>query len=155
MNADDVNNCGLCQLRNPLPDASNKKPGCIFVQPGRIARSGEEKASHMPASRRTAERPQKFQKESIVTKKFTRHGCHAIAALHNCNKSLYARRVEDKLGAWDMGFFTEMFARPRPQEQQRYRSALALLNAMSSADRADIGIKPADFPRIAREMSIR
>ncbi|TIM66773.1 MAG: hypothetical protein E5Y52_13470 [Mesorhizobium sp.] len=51
-----------------------------------------------------------------------------------------------------MGFFTEMFARPRPQEQQRYRSALALLNAMS---RADIGIKPADFPRIAREMSIR
>lgn len=68
---------------------------------------------------------------------------------------LYHGRVEDKLGAWDMGFFTEMFARPRPQEQQRYRSALALLNAMSSADRADIGIKPADFPRIAREMSIR
>ncbi|MET3595772.1 uncharacterized protein YjiS (DUF1127 family) [Mesorhizobium shonense] len=88
-------------------------------------------------------------------KKFARHGCHAIAALHNFNKSLYARRVEDKLGAWDMGFFTEMFARPRPQEQQRYRSALALLNAMSNADRADIGIKPADFPRIAREMSIR
>lgn len=68
---------------------------------------------------------------------------------------LYLRRVEDKSGAWDMGFFTEMFARPRPQEQQRYRSALALLNAMSNADRADIGIKPADFPRIAREMSIR
>jgi uncharacterized protein YjiS (DUF1127 family) len=54
-----------------------------------------------------------------------------------------------------MGFFTEMFARPRPQEQQRYRAALALLNAMSNADRPDIGIKPADFPRIAREMSIR
>jgi uncharacterized protein YjiS (DUF1127 family) len=54
-----------------------------------------------------------------------------------------------------MGFFTEMFARPRPQEQQRYRAALAVLNAMSNADRADIGIKPADFPRIAREMSIR
>lgn len=68
---------------------------------------------------------------------------------------LYHGRVEDKLGAWDMGFFTEMFARPRPQEQQRYRAALALLNAMSNADRADIGIKPADFPRIAREMSMR
>jgi uncharacterized protein YjiS (DUF1127 family) len=54
-----------------------------------------------------------------------------------------------------MGFFTEMFARPRPQEHQRYRSALALLHAMSNADRADIGIKPADFPRIAREMSVR
>ena len=54
-----------------------------------------------------------------------------------------------------MGFFTEMFARPRPQEHLRYRSALALLHSMSSADRADVGIKPADFPRIAREMSIR
>ena len=52
-----------------------------------------------------------------------------------------------------MGFFTEMFARPRPQEHQRYRSALALLHSMSNADRADIGIKPADFPRIAREMT--
>jgi uncharacterized protein YjiS (DUF1127 family) len=37
----------------------------------------------------------------------------------------------------------------------RYRTALALLNAMSNSDRADIGIKPADFPRIAREMSMR
>ncbi|TIT58896.1 MAG: hypothetical protein E5W63_17735 [Mesorhizobium sp.] len=47
-----------------------------------------------------------------------------------------------------MGFFTEMFARPRPQEHQRYRAALALLHSMSSTE-------PADFPRIAREMSIR
>lgn len=54
-----------------------------------------------------------------------------------------------------MGFYTELFARPRPNEQARYRAALALLNAMSNADRADIGIKPADFPRIAREMSTR
>lgn len=54
-----------------------------------------------------------------------------------------------------MGFFTEMFSRPRPQEMARYRAALALLNSMSNADRADIGIKPADFPRIAREMSMR
>ena len=54
-----------------------------------------------------------------------------------------------------MGFFTEMFARPRPKENIRYRAALALLHSMSNADRADIGIKPADFPRIARDMSIR
>ena len=54
-----------------------------------------------------------------------------------------------------MGFFTEMFARPRPQDNPSYLAALALLNAMSNADRADIGIKPADFPRIAREMSMR
>ncbi|MER8580106.1 hypothetical protein NKG95_15410 [Mesorhizobium sp. M1423] len=54
-----------------------------------------------------------------------------------------------------MGFFTEMFARPRPREQLRYRAALALLHSMSNADRTDIGVKPADFPRIAREMSLR
>ena len=92
----------------------------------------------------------------MVTKK-NFAGMAAMQLLH-CTivtNQLYVWYVEDKLGAWDMGFFTEMFARPRPQEQQRYRSALALLNAMSNADRADIGIKPADFPRIAREMSIR
>lgn len=54
-----------------------------------------------------------------------------------------------------MGFYTELFARPRPQDQARYRAALALLNAMSNTDRADVGIKPADFPRIAREMATR
>lgn len=54
-----------------------------------------------------------------------------------------------------MAFLTELISRPRPQEQARYRAALAILNAMSNGDRADIGIKPADFPRIAREMSMR
>lgn len=54
-----------------------------------------------------------------------------------------------------MGFFTELFSRPRPREEARYRAALALLNAMNSAERSDIGIKPADFPRIAREMALR
>lgn len=54
-----------------------------------------------------------------------------------------------------MGFFTELFARPRPKHQRNYQAALSLLNAMSPADRADIGIKPADFPRVAREISLR
>lgn len=54
-----------------------------------------------------------------------------------------------------MGFFTELFARPRPEEVERYRNALMLLESMSPADRADIGVKPADFPRIAREMAQR
>ena len=54
-----------------------------------------------------------------------------------------------------MGFFTELFSRPRPKHEANYRVALAMLNAMSPAERADIGIKPADFPRIAREMSVR
>jgi hypothetical protein len=53
-----------------------------------------------------------------------------------------------------MGFFTELFARPRPKADRNYRAALAVLNGMSPADRADIGVKPADFPRIAREMSL-
>ena len=54
-----------------------------------------------------------------------------------------------------MAFFTELFSRPRPNENQRYRAALAVLHSMNNADRADIAIKPADFPRIAREMSMR
>lgn len=54
-----------------------------------------------------------------------------------------------------MAFLTELFSRPKPNETQRYRAALAILNAMNNADRADIGVKPADFPRIAREMSMR
>ena len=52
-----------------------------------------------------------------------------------------------------MGFFTALIARPRPAEQQRYRAALTVLEGMNKSDLADIGIKPADFPRIAREMS--
>ncbi len=54
-----------------------------------------------------------------------------------------------------MGFFTEMFARPRPQEQARYRASLALLHAMNNAERTDGGVKPADFPRIARQTGLR
>ena len=54
-----------------------------------------------------------------------------------------------------MSFLTEFFSRPRPGEDQRYRCALALLEAMNNTDRADIGIKPADFPRIARQMAMR
>ncbi|TKT76986.1 hypothetical protein XW59_015835 [Aquamicrobium sp. LC103] len=54
-----------------------------------------------------------------------------------------------------MGFFTEFFARPRPVETERFRNALAMLESMSPADRADIGIRPADFSRIAREMAVR
>lgn len=54
-----------------------------------------------------------------------------------------------------MAFFTELFVRPRPEEAERLRRALVLLEAMSPSDRADIGIKPADFPRVAREMAQR
>jgi hypothetical protein len=87
-------------------------------------------------------------------------GALRMAAMHmlHCNIIVthlsYGSR-EEQHGADSMAFFTELFSRPRPQEAPRYRAALAVLNAMSDADRADIGIKPADFPRIAREMAIR
>lgn len=54
-----------------------------------------------------------------------------------------------------MGFFTELFSRQKPKYDRNFRAAMATLNAMSPADRADIGIKPADFPRLAREMALR
>jgi hypothetical protein len=54
-----------------------------------------------------------------------------------------------------MGFFTELFVRPRPHEQARYRAAVAVLNATTNADRRENDIKPADFPRFAREMALR
>jgi len=54
-----------------------------------------------------------------------------------------------------MGFFTELFTRPRPKHDARYQVALDLLQGMSARDQADIGIKPADFPRIARQMAER
>lgn len=54
-----------------------------------------------------------------------------------------------------MTIFTEMFARPRPKHETRFRQAMDVLNGMSGRDLADIGVKPADFPRIARQMAER
>jgi uncharacterized protein YjiS (DUF1127 family) len=83
------------------------------------------------------------------------HGCHANAALHNRGESPYMLPWEDQQEPEIMGFRTEFFSRPRPKEENRFRAALAMLNSMSNADLADIGIKPADFPRLAREMSLK
>ena len=74
----------------------------------------------------------------------------------HCTKAenhLYAR-LGGPTGV-DHGVQDRIVSRPRPEEQARYRAALALLHAMSNADRTEIGIKPADFPRIAREMSVK
>jgi hypothetical protein len=54
-----------------------------------------------------------------------------------------------------MGFFTEFFSRPRPHDQARYRAALALLNAATNAEHNETHIRPADFPRIARQLVLR
>jgi uncharacterized protein YjiS (DUF1127 family) len=82
------------------------------------------------------------------------HASHAFVALHN-NPGLAILCAGGQTGEHSMEFLTELLSRPRPNEQARYRAALAILNAMSNSDRADIGIKPADFPRIAREMAER
>lgn len=52
-------------------------------------------------------------------------------------------------------FLTEFFSRPVPREVRRYRDALQFLESLSPADQFDIGIRPADFPRVAREMARR
>jgi len=54
-----------------------------------------------------------------------------------------------------MRYVTELFARNRTPEDVRYRNALVMFGAMSPAERADIGIRPADFPRLAREMAAK
>lgn len=54
-----------------------------------------------------------------------------------------------------MAFFTDLFARPRPKHEVKRRQAMEVLNGMSDRDLIDAGIKPADFPRIARQMSLR
>jgi uncharacterized protein YjiS (DUF1127 family) len=52
-----------------------------------------------------------------------------------------------------MSFLIDLATRSRRNNDSPYRQALAMLQGMSANDRADIGIKPADFARIAREMS--
>jgi hypothetical protein len=76
---------------------------------------------------------------------------HGNAALHN---HLYASR-EDQLESLTMGFLTEMFSRPRPTEQSRYRAMLALANTIDNSDRIGTAVKPIDFRRIACEMAMR
>jgi hypothetical protein len=61
--------------------SENKKPDCIFVQPGRVARSGEEKASHGPAPVPTVEPTGKFHGKSIVAEKIS-CGMAAMQLLH-------------------------------------------------------------------------
>jgi hypothetical protein len=54
-----------------------------------------------------------------------------------------------------MGFFTELFSRPRPQDMGRIRASRALIDAIGGNTRIATGIRPADFPRMARELGRR
>ncbi|MFD1983159.1 hypothetical protein ACFSOZ_10800 [Mesorhizobium newzealandense] len=114
------------------------------------------KAGHVPAFKRTVRTAPKFQSAAkYIFRKITNTWLPCKCCTAQLSRFTYIGSRGGPTRGLIMGFFTEMFARPRPQEHLRYRSALALLLSMSNADRADIGIKPADFPRIAREMSIR
>ena len=54
-----------------------------------------------------------------------------------------------------MSFLIDFATRSRRNNDSAYREAYSMLQGMSASDRADIGIKQADFVRIAREMSRR
>jgi len=51
------------------------------MQPGKVARSGEEKASHVPASTRTLEPTEKFQQKIDCGEKNS-NGMAAMQLLH-------------------------------------------------------------------------
>ena len=54
-----------------------------------------------------------------------------------------------------MKAFTELFARPRPKHDGRFHQAGDVLGGTRFGDFADFGAKPADFPRIARQVAGR
>ncbi len=104
-----------------------------------------------------ARRPESFGGEDFGGRKSSvpRMAAMRIAALHNIARIGYLGIGRTNRRGRPWGSSPNCSPAPRPREQDRYRAALALLNAMSNADRADIGIKPADFPRIARDMALR
>lgn len=83
------------------------------------------------------------------------HGTYAHVAVHNCENPLISGYVEVNEKEPVMGFVNEFFSRNRSPEAVRYRNSMTMLDALSPAERADLGIKPADFPRVAREMAAR
>ena len=54
-----------------------------------------------------------------------------------------------------MSFRIELFSRPRPEAQAHYRALLALAHSMCKADRSEHDVRPADFPRLPRELAGR
>ena len=79
------------------------------------------------------------------------------AALHNSRESRYIAASGGQTGRGYSSWVSEPNSSPDHARRKtaKYRAALALLHAMSNADRADIGVKPADFPRLAREMALK
>jgi len=66
----------------------------------------------------------------------------------------YISDCGDQQGGLNHGFFTGMFARRVRMTSALSRRTVAL-HSMSSADRADQRHQASDFPRIAREISVR
>jgi len=54
-----------------------------------------------------------------------------------------------------MGFLTEMFSRPRPGVIGRLPAGHAGVETAGPGRRIDFAIRPADFPRLARDNVMR
>ena len=54
-----------------------------------------------------------------------------------------------------MVFPTELFSRPRSRRQMPAGVAFLLREGERIVERGDAGARPADFPRLAREMALR
>lgn len=54
-----------------------------------------------------------------------------------------------------MGFLTEMFSRPRPHELGRTQSIDAVVQSVRGNGRFDVDCRPADFPKLPRELARR
>jgi len=52
-----------------------------------------------------------------------------------------------------MGFFTELFSRPRPRDNGRVRASLAIVELLSETGRTGMDGQPADFPRLPRKFA--
>jgi hypothetical protein len=78
-----------------------------------------------------------------------------FVAVHNHQESPICWLWEDKRRSLIMGFFTELFSRPRPRDSGRVRGRLAIIELLSETGPTDTDIRPADFPRLPRKLGER
>lgn len=78
-----------------------------------------------------------------------------LAALHNRPIFHIYAQWEDGLRSLIMGFYTELFSRPRPADIGRVRVVRAIVDSVAGARRFETDGLPADFPRLVRSFSTR
>ncbi len=132
-------------------------------------RLGEASAVQAQAERRVRDLEEAIDALPMHEHLTTREFRSVMAAQHAMATLVLAARQEalataaataQAREAWldaarDREGMARLVARPRPQEQVRYSASLALIYAMSRTDRAETGIRPIDFPRIARRPALR